>query len=246
MLSTAIKTFMRIKDQFQINFWDDFPLGNRGCSHLMKLKQITSQIFLEDQSLDLFISDYRKNLMFNWNPPVCDLLQATCPNDIDDQVELDKFQLVESYTQTDHTTTNNTDIGQNEYTVDVTVRSSEHSSPVDGNIWVLPVRNLTDANTQTTSFDFTRIPDNVESDDPLSVENHSKHDNTNTDNDHDTYTVDVTVRSLGPITPVDGNIQVFSGLTLTDANTQTTSSGHSQNHPYMTIPLLTMIMTCTL
>ena len=60
VLSTAIKTFMRIKDQFQTNFWDGFPLGNRGCSHLKKLKQITSQIFLEDQSLDLFISDYRK------------------------------------------------------------------------------------------------------------------------------------------------------------------------------------------
>ena len=231
VLSTAIKTFMRIKDQFQTNFWDGFPLGNRGCSHLKKLKQITSQIFLEDQSLDLFISDYRKNPIFNWNPPVRDLLQATCTNDVDDQVELDKFQLVESYTQTDQTTTNNTDIGQNEYTVDVTVRSPEHSSPVDGNIRVLPVRNLTDANTQTTSFDFARIPDNVESDDSLSVENHSKHDNTNTDNDHDKYTVDVTVRSSGPITPVDGNIRVFSGLTLTDANTQTTSSGHSQNHP---------------
>ena len=181
---------MRIKDQFQTNFWDGFPLGNRGCSHLKKLKQITSQIFLEDQSLDLFISDYRKNPIFNWNPPVHDLLQ----------VELDKFQLVESYTQTDQTTTNNTDTGQNEYTVDVTVRSPEHSSPVNGNIRMLPARNLTDANTQTTSFDFAWIPDNVESDDSLSVENHSKHNNTNTDNDHDMYTVDVTVRSSGPIT----------------------------------------------
>ena len=81
VLSTAIKTFMRIKDQFQTNFWDGFPLGNRGCSHLMKLKQITSQISLKDQSLDLFISDYRKNPMFNWNPPVRDQLQAVCTND---------------------------------------------------------------------------------------------------------------------------------------------------------------------
>ena len=62
VLSTAIKTFMRIKDQFQTNFWDGFPLGNRGCSHLKKFKKITSQIFLEDQSLDLFISDYRKKI----------------------------------------------------------------------------------------------------------------------------------------------------------------------------------------
>ena len=64
VLSTAIKTFMRIKDQFQTNFWDGFPLGNRGCSHLKKLKQITSQIYLEDQSLDSFISDYLKNSNF--------------------------------------------------------------------------------------------------------------------------------------------------------------------------------------
>ena len=89
VLSTAIKTFMRIKDQFQTNFWDGFPLGNSGCSHLKKLKQITSQIFLEDQSLDLFISDYRKNPMYNWNPPVRDLLQAVCTDDVDDQVEFD-------------------------------------------------------------------------------------------------------------------------------------------------------------
>ena len=207
VLSTAIKTFMRIKDQFQTNFWDGFPLGNRGCSHLKKLKQITSQIYIEDQSLDYFISDYRKNPIFNWNPPVRDLLQAACANDVDDQVELDEFQLVESYTQTDQTTTN-TDNGPNKYTVDVTVRSPGHPTPVDGNVRVLPVRNLTDANTQTTSFDSARDPDNVESDDSLSVENHSKHDNTNTDNDHDMYTVDVTVRSPGPITPVDGNIHV--------------------------------------
>ena len=40
--------------------------------------------------------------MFNWNPPVRDLLQAVCTNDVDDQVELDEFQLVESYTQTDN------------------------------------------------------------------------------------------------------------------------------------------------
>ena len=176
VLSTAIKTFMRIKDQFQTNFWDGFPLGNRGCSHLKKLKQITSQIFLEDQSLDLFTSDYRKNPMFNWNPPVRDLLQAACTNDVDDQVEFDEFQLVESHTQTD----------------------------------------------------------NVESADSLNVENHSKHDNTDTDNDQDKYTVDVTVRSEGPITPADGNVgMVFSGLSLTDANTQITSSNHSQNHPQL-------------
>ena len=90
--------------------------------------------------------------IFNWNPPVCDLLQAACANDVDNQVELDKFQLVESYTQTDQTTTN-TDNGPNKYTVDVTIRSPGHPTSVDGNVWMLPVRNLTDASTQTTGFD---------------------------------------------------------------------------------------------
>ena len=233
VLSTAIKTFMRIKDQFQTNFWDGFPLGNRGCSHLKKLKQITSQIFLEDQSLDLFISDYRKNPMFNWNPPVCDLLQAACTNDVDDQVELDKFQLVESYTQTDnvesadylsvenHSKHDNTDTDndQDKYTVDVTVRSEGPIAPADGNVsMVLSGLPLTGANTQITSSNHSQ--------------NHPLPDNTDTDNDQDKYTVDVTVRSEGPIAPADGNVSmVLSGLPLTGANTQITSSNHSQNHP---------------
>ena len=231
VLSTAIKTFMRIKDQFQTNFWDGFPLGNSGCSHLKKLKQITSQIFLEDQSLDLFISDYRKNPMFNWNPPVRDLLQAACTDDVDDQVEFDEFHLVNSH-NTDHTTTNLTDTGQNEYTVDVTVQSEGPITPADGNVsMVFSGLPLNDANTQTTNLDFARIPDNVESDDSFIVENHSKHDNTDTDNDKDMYTVDVTIQSEGPITPADGNVgMVFSGLSLTDVNTQITSSNHSQHH----------------
>ena len=68
----------------------------------------------------------------------------------------------------------------------------------------------------------TRDSDHVESDDSFNVETHSKHDNTHTDNDHVLYTVDVTVRSPGLITHVDGNIRVLSVWTLTDASTQTT------------------------
>ena len=108
---------------------------------------------------------------------------------VDDQVELDKFHLVNSHKQTDQTTTNFTDSGQNEYTVDVTVQSEGPITPADGNIgMVFSGLSLTDANTQTTNFDFARLPDYVESDDSLSVENHSKHDNTETDNDKDMYT----------------------------------------------------------
>ena len=265
---------------------------------MKKLKQITSQLYLEDQSLDSFTSDYRKIQFFNWNPPVCDLLQALCTNDIDDQVELDEFQLVESYTQNDltHNDTDHvlpsvdvtiqrsdyvmpvdgniqvsfgqtlvnantqttvtsqsrdsdqvesedsfnvethykhdnthTDNDQVQYTVDATVRSPGLITPVDGNIRVLSVRTLTDASTQTTGFDCARDSDTVESDDSFNVETHSKHNNTNTDNDHVLYTVDATVQSPGLITPVDGNIRVLSVRTLTDASTQTTGFDHSQD-----------------
>ena len=85
--------------------------------------------------------------MFNWNPPVRDQLQAACTNNVDDQVELDKFQLVESHTQTDQTTTNITDTGQNEYTVDVTVRSLEGHSLhlLDGNVGIRCVQACSDS-----------------------------------------------------------------------------------------------------
>ena len=114
----------------------------------------------------------------------------------------------------------------------MTVQSEGPITPADGNVsMVFSGLSLNDANTQTTNLDFARIPDNVESDDSFIVENHSKHDNTDTDNDKDMYTVDVTIQSEGPITPADGNVgMVFSGLSLTDVNTQITSSNHSQHH----------------
>ena len=146
VLGTAIKTFMRIKDQFQNNFWDGIPLDNRGCSHLRKLNQITSQLYLEGQPLDSFTSDYRKIPYFNWNPPVRDLLQASCKNDIDDQVEFDDFAMVESHTQKD-LTHNETDHILS--TVDVNIRRPGHVMPVDGNIRVSVDQTLTDVSTQT-------------------------------------------------------------------------------------------------
>ena len=219
VLSTAIKTFMRIKDQFQINFWDGIPLDNRGCSHLKKLKQITSQLYLEGQPLDSFTSDYRKIPFFNWNPPVCDLLQAPCKNDIDDQVEFDKFQMVESYTQNDHT---HNDTDHVLPTVDVTIQRPDYVIPVDGNIRVSFGQTLINVNTQTTGISLTRDSDQVERDDSILVETHSKNNLSYNDNDHVLYTVDATDRSPGLMMPVDGNIQVLSDRTLTDASTQTT------------------------
>ena len=99
VLGTAIKTFMRIKDQFQKKNWDGLPLDNRTCSHLMKLNQITSRLCHEGQSLDSFTSDYRKVPFFNWNPPTRDTLVASCKYDIDDQVKIDDFVLVDTLTQ---------------------------------------------------------------------------------------------------------------------------------------------------
>ena len=121
----------------------------------------------------------------------------------------------------------------------MTVRSEGPIIPADGKVsMVFSGLPLNDANTQTTNLDFAWIPDNVESDYSFIVENHSKHDNTNTDNDKDLYTVDVTIRSEGPITPADGNIgMVFSGLSLTDVNMQITRSNHSQHHTSTVIEL---------
>ena len=96
VLGMAIKTFMRIKDQFQNNFWDGRPLDNRASSHLRKLNQIASQLSHEGQSLDNFTSDYRKVPFFNWNPPACDTLVASCKNDIDNQVKINDFVLVDN------------------------------------------------------------------------------------------------------------------------------------------------------
>ena len=219
VLSTAIKTFMRIKDQFQNNFWDGIPLNKRACSHLKKLNQITSQLCLEGQPLDSFTSDYRKIPLFNWNPPVCDLLQAACKHDIDDQVEFDKFQLGESYTQNDHL---HNDTDHVLPTVDVTIQRPDYVIPVDGDIRVSFGQTLKSVNTQTTGISPTRDPDQVEHVDSKLVESHSKNNLNSNDNDHVQYTVDATVRCPGLATPVDGNIRVLSDRTLTDVSTQTT------------------------
>ena len=82
----------------------------------------------------------------------------------------------------------------------------------DGNVsMVFSGLSLTDVNMQKTSS------------------NHSQH-HTSTENELDLHTVDVTIRSDGPIIPADGNISmVFSDHSLTDANTQITSSGLFQN-----------------
>ena len=217
VLSTAIKTFIRIKDQFQNNFWDGIPHG-RGCGHLRKLKQITSQIIHVDQSLDLFVSDYRKNPMYNWNPPVRDQLQAVSTDDVDDQTELEEFNLVNSL-DIDKNNTNHTDNCHDSNSVDVTIQSVGTISPANGNIGMVISNPPLDVNTQSFKRGLARIP--------IHVESQSKHDNTNSNlnNVLDLHTVDVIIQCGGPVIPADGNVStVFPDSPLSDVNTQTTSS----------------------
>ena len=135
-------------------------------------------------------------------------MQASCKNDIDDQVEFDDFAMVESHTQKD-LTHNETDHVLS--TVDVNIRRPGHVMPVDGNIRVSVDLTLTDVSTQTTGNGLTRdSDDHDEFDDSAIVESHSHNDLTLNDNDHVLYTVDAIIRRPGHLTPVDGNIRVSS------------------------------------
>ena len=87
----GIRTFMRIKDQFQNNFWDGVPLDLRANIHLRKLKSVATQILHEGQPLDNFVSDNLKDPYYNWNPPTRKSLMAVCKNDIDNQNKIDDF-----------------------------------------------------------------------------------------------------------------------------------------------------------
>ena len=102
VVGVAIKTYMRIKDQFQNNFWDGLPLDARANSHLRKLKSITTEIKHEGQPLADFISDYIKDPFFNWNPPAHNTLVAVCNTDIDDQNKIDDLDFVDSISQIDN------------------------------------------------------------------------------------------------------------------------------------------------
>ena len=105
VVGVGIKTYMRIKDQFQNNFWDGIPLDARANSHLRKLKSITTEIIHEDQPLDDFVNDNLKDPFYNWNPPTRNSLVAVCNTDIDDQNEIDDFDFDDSTTQIDNDVT---------------------------------------------------------------------------------------------------------------------------------------------
>ena len=176
-----------------------------------------------DQSLDLFVSDYRKNPMYNWNLPVRNQLQAVSTDDVDNQTELEEFNLVNSH-DIDKTNTNLTDNGPDFNSVDVTIQSVGPISPADGNIsMVTSDLPLDEVNTQSFNLGLARIPQHVE--------RQSKHDNTNPDNVLDLHTVDVIIQCGGPNLSADGNVSmVFSDSTLSDVNTKITSSSMLLNN----------------
>ena len=212
VLSTAIKTFIRIKDQIQSNFWDGIPL-NRGCGHLRKLKQITNRIIHGDQPLELFVSDYRKNPLYNWNPPARDQLTAVHPDDIDDSAELEEFNLVNSM----EIETNQTDNGNVLDLVDATIRSVDSISPASGNIGLGISSPPLHASTQGLISCHARIPKYVDV--------NSQHVQTDTTSNivPNLHTVSVTGQCEGPVLPADGNISMVTPVpTLADANTQIT------------------------
>ena len=212
VVSTAIKTFIRIKDQIQSNFWDGIPL-NRGCGHLRKLKQITNRIIHGDQPLELFVSDYRKNPLYNWNPPARDQLTAVHPDDIDDSAELEEFNSVNSI----EIETNQTDNGNVLDLVDATIRSVDSNSPASGNTGMVISSPPLHASTQGLISCQARIP--------AYVDVNSQHTQTDTTSNIvlNLHTVGVTGQCEAPVLPADGNISMVTPVpTLADANTQIT------------------------
>ena len=172
--------------------------------------------------LDLFVSDYRKNPMYNWNPPVRDQLQAVSTDDVDDQTELEEFNLVNSHDITKNNT-NYTDNGHDFNSVDVTIQSVGPTLRANGNISMVISDLPLDVNTQSFNLGLARIP--------LHVGSKSKHDNTNSNNVLDLHTVDVIIQCEGPVMPADGNVSmVFPDSPLSDVNTQTTSSNTLLNN----------------
>ena len=171
-----------------------------------------------DQSLDLFVSDYRKNPMYNWNPPVRDQLQAVSADDVDNQTELEEFNLVNSH-DIDKNNTNHTDNSHDFNSVDAIIQSVGPTLPANGNISMVTSDLPLDVDTQSFNLGLARIPLNVES------QSQSKHDNTNSNNVPVLHTVDVIIQCEGPVMPADGNVStVFPDSPLSDVSTQTISS----------------------
>ena len=95
--------------------------------------------------------------MYNWNPPVRDQLQAVSTDDVDDQTELEEFNLVNSH-NIDINNTNLIDNGHDFNSVDVTIQSVGPTLPANGNIsMVTSDLPLDEVNTQSFNLGLARI-----------------------------------------------------------------------------------------
>ena len=84
---TGIKTYIRIKNQCQNNFWDGKPNNKRLASHLLTLQNVTNKITHEGITFHKFESDYLREPFFNWNPPSRNTLTAVCIDDVNDEYD---------------------------------------------------------------------------------------------------------------------------------------------------------------
>ncbi len=209
VLSNAIKTFIRIKDHITPNFWDGIPL-NRGCGHLRKLTQLTSNILHAGQPLVNFVSDNRRNPLFNWNPPSRDQLTAVHPNDIDDSAEMEEFILVNSIEFDTNHNDNDTVVDL----LDATIRRVDPVLPANGNIGSVGLGSPLHASTQGLAPDITNLP--------IHVDVNSQYGQTDTtSNIVLNLQTGVTGQCGGPGLPAGGNICMVNPLpSLADVNTR--------------------------
>ena len=150
---------------------------------------------------------------FNWNPPARDSLVASCKNDIDDQVEIDDFVLVDSLTQ------NDTDCGLPPDDGDIQVTGG--LPPDDGDIRVTGGLPPDDGNIQVTGNSQTRDNDVAH----VPVVQCDRHVHTDIQNDND-----------GSLPPDDGNIQVTGGLSPDDGDIQVTGNSQTHDNDFAHVP----------
>ena len=90
---TGIKSYIRIKNQFQNNFWDGKPNNKRLASHLLTLQNVTNIITYEGKTLHKFESDYLREPFFNWNPLSHNTQTAVSNDDVNDKYDMDEHVL---------------------------------------------------------------------------------------------------------------------------------------------------------
>ena len=187
----------------------EIPL-NRGCGHLRKLTQLTSNILHAGQPLVNFVSDNRRNPLFNWNPPSRDQLTAVHPNDIDDSAEMEEFILVNSIEFDTNHNDNDTVVDL----LDATIRRVDPVLPASDNIGSVGLGSPLHASTQGLAPDITNLP--------IHVDVNSQYGQTDTtSNIVLNLQTGVTGQCGGPGLPAGGNICTVNPLpSLADVNTR--------------------------